>query len=563
MRIGLLVLALAGSVAGAATAADRALILANGNYADAADISGAVAAMRAVPVMQAEGFVTIAAADQTAAGLRARLAEALRQLAPGDRLAIVVVGHFVRSGGETWVLGTDASVPDLATAGAQGLSVATILQVAAEVPGGAVVLLGTEARRIALGRGLSAGIGPLAVPQGVAVVRGDAGRVADFAARELTRRGRSLPTMLAGVSGLTAEGFLAQVPFRGDAVAAPAPVAPPAVVTPPRPGQTDAERAEEDRIWALTQQAATQTAFQAYLSRYPAGRYAALARAEVTRIAADPAAQARAAEDALTLSRDQRRAIQRQLSILGHDPRGIDGVFGPGSRAAITAWQRANGEPATGFLTRDMLLRLTAQADRRAAELEAEAAARQAAQDREDRIYWEQTGTSGDEVGLRTYLRRYPDGLYAEVAQARLDAIEAGRRDQAAAADRAAWDQARGIDRPAAYRDYLSAFPRGAFVADAQARIEALQRPGLSDADRARAEAAEAGLRLNGLARNLIEQRLEQLGMRPGDVDGVFDDRTRRAIRRFQASRGLPETGYLDQSVMVALLAGGVLRMGE
>ena len=28
-------------------------------------------------------------------------------------------------------------------------------------------------------------------------------------------------------------------------------------------------------------------------------------------------------------------------------------------------------------------------------------------------------------------------------------------------------------------------------------------------------------------------------------------------------SRGLPETGYLDQSSMVGLLAGGVLKMGE
>ncbi|MGC5198628.1 peptidoglycan-binding domain-containing protein, partial [Aphanothece microscopica] len=70
-------------------------------------------------------------------------------------------------------------------------------------------------------------------------------------------------------------------------------------------------------------------------------------------------------------------------------------------------------------------------------------------------------------------------------------------------------------------------------------------------------------LNLNGLARNLIEQRLDNLGFRPGAVDGVFDDRTRRAIRRFQDSRGMEETGYLDQASMVALLAGGVLRMGE
>ena len=37
------------------------------------------------------------------------------------------------------------------------------------------------------------------------------------------------------------------------------------------------------------------------------------------------------------LDRDGRRDVQRWLQALGHDPRGIDGMFGPGSRAAIAA----------------------------------------------------------------------------------------------------------------------------------------------------------------------------------------------------------------------------------
>ncbi|QYK42450.1 MAG: peptidoglycan-binding protein [Paracoccaceae bacterium] len=546
------------AMAGPAAAADRALVLANSNYADAADIAGAVAAIQAAPVLRAEGFVTLGATDQTAEGLRARLSELLGQIAPGDRVVIMVAGHFVQAAGQTWFLGTEASVPDVATVGAAGLSVAAILSVAAEVPGGAVVLLGTEARRISLGRGLTPGIGPLDIPQGVTVVQGDAVRVADFAARHLTRRGLSLPQMLAAAPELGAQGFLAPLPFRTDAVTAPAPVP-----APLPPAQTEAERAEEDRQVAAARRAGTLAAWQDYITRWPAGRHLVEARAEVARINADPVARARAAEEALNLSRDQRRAVQRQLSLLGFDPRGIDGLFGPGSRAAITAWQRANAEAANGFLTRDQILRLTAQADRRAAELEAEAAARRAEQERQDRLFWDQTGARGDEAGLRAYLKRYPDGLFAELAQARLDGIEADRREQAAAQDRAAWDRARGADTVRAYREYLAAFPRGAFTAEAQARIEALQTPALSDADRARAEAAEQALNLGGLARNLIEQRLEALGFAPGQVDGTFDERTRRAIRRFQASRGLPETGYLDQTAMVGLLAGGVLQLGD
>ena len=113
------------------------------------------------------------------------------------------------------------------------------------------------------------------------------------------------------------------------------------------------------------------------------------------------------------------------------------------------------------------------------------------------------------------------------------------------------------------FRAYLAAWPEGAFSAEAQARIDALTSAALGEDDRARAELAEAALGLNDLARTLIEQRLASLDLRPGDVDGIFDDATRRAIRRFQTVRGLPETGYLDQTSMVGLLAGGVLKMGE
>lgn len=547
--------------AGAAQAADRALVLANANYADAADIGGAALALQAAPVLRAEGFSVLAAGDQDSAGLRTRLSQVLAQLAPGDRLVILLAGHFVQAGGETWFLGTEASLPDLASVGGTGISLASVLQIAGQVPGGAVVLLGSEERRISLGRGLAPGIGPLAVPQGVTVVRGDAARVADFAARQLTRRGLSLPQMLAAAPDLAAEGFLAPLPFRADAVAAPAPL--PAPGPAPAPAQTEAERAEDDRAADAARRAGTVAGWQAYLASWPQGRSAAEARAEIARLQADPVARARAAEDALNLSRDQRRAIQRQLSLMGFDPRGIDGLFGPGSRAAITGWQRANAEPATGFLTRDQILRLAAQAERRAAELEAEAAARRAEAERQDRIWWEQTGATGDEAGLRAYLRRYPDGLFAELAQARLQAIEDARRAEAAAADRAAWDRARAADSATAYRDYLASFPQGAFRAEAEARIEALSRPGLSDAELAEARRGEEALRLGGVARGLIEQRLAALGLNPGPPDGVFDERTRRAIRRFQASRGLRETGYLDQTAMVALLAGGVIRLGD
>ena len=58
-----------------------------------------------------------------------------------------------------------------------------------------------------------------------------------------------------------------------------------------------------------------------------------------------------AAESALRLSSTQRVEVQRALRVLGFNPRGIDGVFGPNTRAAISAFQGARNLPVTGYLS--------------------------------------------------------------------------------------------------------------------------------------------------------------------------------------------------------------------
>jgi peptidoglycan hydrolase-like protein with peptidoglycan-binding domain len=59
---------------------------------------------------------------------------------------------------------------------------------------------------------------------------------------------------------------------------------------------------------------------------------------------------AEAAELALRLTTVDRQRIQVALTTQGFDTRGVDGAFGPHSRDMIAAWQKARGQPATGFL---------------------------------------------------------------------------------------------------------------------------------------------------------------------------------------------------------------------
>ncbi|MCS6785424.1 MAG: lytic murein transglycosylase [Thiobacillaceae bacterium] len=55
------------------------------------------------------------------------------------------------------------------------------------------------------------------------------------------------------------------------------------------------------------------------------------------------------------LSRRQIIDLQRQLQALGHDAGEIDGVLGPRTRAAIRAFQRAEGLPADGYASPELL----------------------------------------------------------------------------------------------------------------------------------------------------------------------------------------------------------------
>jgi peptidoglycan hydrolase-like protein with peptidoglycan-binding domain len=523
-----------------AYAEDRALLIGVETYEAAGSVPGAEAALAAEGPLTAAGFTVIVGADLKSPGLRARLSRLANQTVEDGRVVILLSGHFASDTGQTYFLGAEADQPDIISIGAVGLPLNAVLQVAARSPGGAVVLLGTEDRRLPLGPGLTPGIGALVVPQGVTVIRGDAADIADFTANALIRTGASLPDLLTDTD-FQAEGFLAPlIPFR-----------PGIASLSPRPPTEN----PDDALWQVTQQLDSLEAFQAYVKRFPGGKHAVEAQLQITTILTEPQRDARVAEDALTLSRDDRRAIQRGLGLLGFDPKGIDGVFGAGSRTAISRWQKRYGHAQTTYLTRDQIAQLSAQAERRAAELEAEAAIRRAEQEKLDRQYWAETGKAGDEPGLRSYLKRYPDGVFADLAAERLAVIDKAKRDRAAAQDRNAWDLARDENTMVSYRRYLKDFPKGAFAEQAQQRLGKLVEPTVDPAI-AQAKNAEAALDLSDTAKRLIELRLTNLDFNPGEPDGKFNEATRRALRRFQSSRDMAVTGYVDQATMISLLAG-------
>lgn len=529
---------------GWAAARDAALIVVGEDYHALADAARAPDVAGLVRALETAGF-RVTSLNSASAGNVRSVADAFRDdAALADRVFILVAGHIVHSRRDSWLLTrTVPSVSDLSVADV-GLPLGPLFDIAADHPGQAVVMLAPTAAEIT-GPGIAAGPAAQA-PQGVTLITGPGPRLVELARNVLLRPGtRPRQALMPPPAGVEVSGFLSDaVPFL------PAPVVPP----PNQGTQPSSGPGMEIAFWNVVIELDTPAAYQAYLDRYPNGQFRTIARAAIDGALLDAEAQAQAEEAALGLNVTDRRDIQRNLSLLGYNPRGVDGIFGPGSRSAIESWQRANGFDANGYLTAEQLRALSAAAKARADELAAEAAARKAEEEQRDTQYWRDTGRGGSESGLRAYLDRYPDGLFADIAEARLAEIEAAKRAKAEAAERAFWDDVRAKDTAADYQRYLDRFPGGLFADEAKARIEELT---VDDNKAVIAAAREEEKRVvgNGVLRLLVENRLAAAGQDPGSIDGSFDNTTRRAIRRFQREQGLPVTGYVTQATMVRLLA--------
>lgn len=472
-----------------AFAQDTALLMAVSRYDDLGRVSSGADLLRADDALGDAGFAVSTLSNGSGRDMARVLARFATDAEDADRLVVGLSGRFFTDGTRTWYLSADARRPTLFNMGETAVSLDSIMTVLSNTPGQAVLVLGLDTGDDdVIGTYLREGLGDLDIPQGVTVIIGGPSYVDDVLDDALAQPGGDVMAYVRDTRRLRAEGYTpANLVFRGEGGSvAPRPSSDPTLV-----------------FWQDAQEADTADSYRDFIFRFPDSPYAGEARRKLDAIENDPIRLDQRAEQSLNLTRNQRRAIQRNLTLLDYNTRGVDGIFGPGTRGAIRNWQQSNGFTQTSYLTREQINRIDAQASRRATEIaDEEERAREEAL-RLDRAYWEETGARGDAAGYRAYLERFPNGTFAAEARTKLDELTNREQDQQ----------------------------------NNEAREQ------------------ERRLNINPILARLIESRLDQLGFNPGRVDGQFDRDTRGAISRYQSSRNLPATGYLSEPTLARLLA--------
>ncbi|MEM9012897.1 MAG: peptidoglycan-binding protein [Pseudomonadota bacterium] len=509
-------------------AADLAVLIVNQTYErapDFGDLSGQ--ANRLARAYEDAGYDVLYGLDLDGRAMQELLGEVERHGGGEDaRLIVHFIGHTLRDGGVVWLAPVDANPDRIVDTAFSAPTVRLLNRLAQRFDGGAAILVGTRATGLPEDAVLKSNVRQLRVGNGVLAVLGRPRPLSDLVVEELLAPDAELtlddlPDGLEAFGGLE-DGVTLALREGG--------------------GPSDATRAAR-RAWREAEAEDTAEAYAAYLEAHRWGRFApeALARIAAVDAGQPPPAQqqrrrgddddedddgddddeartrtpgrnddsarqqprrqpertdAAAIEQRMNLDAAARRRVQRDLVELGYNTRGVDGVFGPGTRNALRSWQRTVGLPVTGHLTWDSRRRLREMADASRAERPRRQPNRTVTRNQTELVNqrWRQAYQENTIASYERFLRQHPNAGQAPAARRRIDEL---RRQQQVRQRRAQW------------------------------------------------VAAERQLGLSYDQRFLVEQVLARRGYRPGAVDGHFNNGTRGALRRFQSAHGWPVTGYV------------------
>jgi len=383
-----------------AWAEDRvALVIGNAAYEHTARLANPGNDARAMTdLLQRLGFEIHGGLDLDKRGMETLLREFGRQAESADVAMVFYAGHAVQVDGENYLLPTDARLANERDLKWDAVPLNYVMEETARVRRLRMVLLDAcrdnplanqmarsmGGRSAAVGRGLAVIETPSGGADTLVVYATEAGRIA------ADGDGRNSPFTEALLDHLDTPGVEVrllmgrvrdavrektggrQTPWVNNSlggseyylVSAPQTASLPAPDTmPPRPGSASLEVA----FWDSIKDSRIRAHFDEYLKQFPHGTFAGLARLKIRELTTErvqpptspSTSPPAAAPRPLTLPP---LLIQAALKGAGFNPGGLDGVPGPRTRAAISAFQRSLGDTATGTLTTRQSLALLTQA---------------------------------------------------------------------------------------------------------------------------------------------------------------------------------------------------------
>ncbi|QLH48536.1 MAG: SUMF1/EgtB/PvdO family nonheme iron enzyme [Candidatus Accumulibacter cognatus] len=93
-----------------------------------------------------------------------------------------------------------------------------------------------------------------------------------------------------------------------------------------------------------------------------------------------------------------------------------------------------------------------------------------------DTALWQQVQAAGNRDYYETYLKEFPRGKYAPLARAELKRLAAQEKELQVQAEKQAWEKAQQINSEESYQSYLTEYPRGSYVALAQAALKKMRK---------------------------------------------------------------------------------------
>ncbi|MGB0505759.1 MAG: caspase family protein, partial [Pikeienuella sp.] len=482
-----------------------ALVIGNADYAHGPKAVAALADAKAVRKrLDDAGFSVTYGENLSRADMRAAFEAFGGDAIDADQLVVFYSGHALRMNGDTYLapVDIDATGPVAVAYDASPLSV--VMSILSTKPDAAVAFIdGAQLDGFTPTNMVEPGLGDIAVPKGVLVVSAAApGWAIRRAGEGRSKFGRAIVDSFLRIDqpvSVALNAHEGEFWSDGDAdtrmVITPKQDEPAPVALPTTPVSTadstgdDIAQQIELAFWKSTETAGTPDDYQAYLDRYPNGLFASIARnrladagrtspkvvqdTQTSTAVTTPAPQTTATtaadiESALRLTRSERRAVQADLLVLGHDPNGVDGVFGRGARSAISRWQRQENFPSNGFLTSEQIAILAADANAVRAEQDREVE-RQAALDEDnantqEEVDWGRAQQIHTVTGYRRYIRTYPNGRFVRDSKRAIADLEYSDED-------AFWDEVERRDTASAYDEYLEAYPNGRYARTARTRL--------------------------------------------------------------------------------------------